>query len=205
MNDARVVCNQLSCGIPLSIPEGAHFGEGLGPVWQDSFECQDNESLLWYCPISPQKRENCTHRNDAGIVCSGDNGPRLTGGAGMCSGRVEILHGGKWGTICDKYMDLQDANVICEHLNCGAAAAVLKGAYFGEGRGPIWKDHFLCRGDELSLRECSVTWVQHNCTHENDASILCSGNQIAILGHSYSHCTEKRAAFRTDGNNLGLS
>uniref|UniRef100_A0A8C4SPQ2 SRCR domain-containing protein n=1 Tax=Erpetoichthys calabaricus TaxID=27687 RepID=A0A8C4SPQ2_ERPCA len=106
---------------------------------------------------------------------AGKGGPHLVDGPSRCSGRVEILYDNTWGTLCDKNLDLQTADVICKHLYCGAAVSTPSGAYFGKGKGPIWRDNFQCNGNESRLGECTVSWDKASCDHSNDASIICSG------------------------------
>uniref|UniRef100_H2ZY69 SRCR domain-containing protein n=1 Tax=Latimeria chalumnae TaxID=7897 RepID=H2ZY69_LATCH len=176
IHDADVVCRQLKCGFALSAPGGATFGEGTGPIWGDRVDCQGNESILWECPFTPQRPQNCTHKNDAAVICSGRGGPRLVDGESRCSGRVEILHGNTWGSVCDQYLDIEDANVICDHLSCGVAISTPRGAHFGKGDGLIWRDSFHCRGNESRLWECPTTWDQQSCGNNNTAGVICSGS-----------------------------
>ncbi|XP_058879012.1 antigen WC1.1-like isoform X1 [Acipenser ruthenus] len=173
MHDASVVCKQLQCGVAVATPGGAHFGEGKGPMWEEQFDCWGNESILFDCPVS-RKDHSCTHGSHAAVTCSGKDGPQLVGGGSRCSGRVEILHGGLLGAVCDEYLDLQDADVICRHLHCGAATSTPKGFHFGEGTGRAWKDSFHCRGNESRLGDCMVSWDQRVCGHGSDASIICA-------------------------------
>uniref|UniRef100_A0A674K3K8 SRCR domain-containing protein n=1 Tax=Terrapene triunguis TaxID=2587831 RepID=A0A674K3K8_9SAUR len=171
---ANVICNELECGTALSIPGGAHFGEGHGPIWTEAFQCAGNEFHHAYCPRISHISQTCSHANDAGVIWH--TGFRLVNGSTACSGRVEIQVRGAWGTLCDSRWDLPDANVLCHQLDCGFAVSAPGGGYFGRGTGSVWTDTFHCKGNEPHLGNCPVTALgASQCSHDNDASVVCSG------------------------------
>ena len=89
-------------------------------------------------------------------------------------GRVEVQFHGKWGTICDNYWDLKDADVVCRQLGYDGALSALRHAAFGQGTGPIWLNRVYCRGYEKSVSQCAHTgWGGHSCGHQNDVSVVC--------------------------------
>ncbi|XP_023564346.1 antigen WC1.1-like [Octodon degus] len=100
---------------------------------------------------------------------------RLMDGDSHCSGRVEVLHQGSWGTICDDNWDLRDAHVVCRQLGCGVALNATVSSHFGQGSGDIWLDELNCTGEETHVWKCSSqSWGQHDCWHKEDAGIICS-------------------------------
>ncbi|NWU73785.1 SRCRL protein, partial [Pterocles burchelli] len=68
--EAAVVCRQLSCGVAVSAPGSAHFGEGSGPVWLGNVTCSGTEADLSECRAGMWGSTGCDHRQDAGVVCS---------------------------------------------------------------------------------------------------------------------------------------
>ena len=104
---------------------------------------------------------------------------RLVGGPNASSGRVEVWHERKWGTVCDDSWDDADAAVVCRML--GYSGGVQMHSGFTTGAGKIWLDEVECEGTESDLAQCKhAGWGEHNCDHNEDAAVTCTAGQTLV-------------------------
>lgn len=99
---------------------------------------------------------------------------RLADGSSSTEGRVEVSVNGVWGTVCDDYWSIENANVVCNMLGLPQATAAPKGESFGSGPGPIWLDDVKCVGNESSLFLCKRADLGvKDCAHLEDTGVVC--------------------------------
>ncbi|MBN3300525.1 DMBT1 protein, partial [Amia calva] len=180
INNGKVVCNELNCGTYVSSYD---YPTKSGPILLSGVECSGTESFLLDCKSDPQVSTSCTHDKDFRVTCSGDT-VRLS--RWVCRGRLEVKHGGTYKTVCPQSVDSRDTDVVCRELGCGVSGAVLGGAVFGQGTGPIWADEIQYGGDEGSP---TVKINQNNCTHTDDVSIICFGYTDFRLVNGPDRCS----------------
>lgn len=100
---------------------------------------------------------------------------RLVNGSDKCSGRLEVFHDQRWGTVCADDWDLAEAYVVCRQLGCGTPRSASNSSQFGEGPHLTWVDAVECTGMERALFECKVKlWGAQNCKSKGYASVVCS-------------------------------
>ena len=102
-------------------------------------------------------------------------------GTGMHQGRIEVLHRGEWGTVCDDNFDIDDAHVACKQMGFGGAKSIKK---FNPGKSssPIHLDDLECTGKERSLFECPHSRIGvNNCDHNEDVGVVCTGKCQQII------------------------
>ncbi|XP_077640456.1 T-cell differentiation antigen CD6 [Lonchura striata] len=169
--DADVVCRQLRCGHAVRAPGNATFGRGHGPILRDEVGCEGHERDLWECPAVLE--HDCSHKEDAGVVCSEHQEWRLSGGRDGCAGRVEVFFRGTWSTVCNNSWYETEATVLCRTLGCGDM--LQRPAFRHTLPG---KMTYLCGSLEPSLAQC--VWVFNKsapCYQSWAAGVICNGSQ----------------------------
>ncbi|XP_030201695.1 deleted in malignant brain tumors 1 protein isoform X2 [Gadus morhua] len=166
----EVLCQELKCGTPLTGQDMPDFEDRIAPIGVKA-RCLGNETSFMECEIN-ETADTC---DSASLLCANTKQIRLVNGTTRCSGRVEVLHEGQWGSVCGDGWGLQEAEVACREMKCGTALGVKHDAHFGQGAGPILLDNLGCNGQERALGECNhAGFGVNNCGHSEDAGVLCS-------------------------------
>jgi hypothetical protein len=76
INDARVVCRQLGFTGAVRAYQGNRVSDGTGPIWLDEVNCRGSESSLSSCSHNGLGVHDCSHYEDAGVLCSGTPGKK---------------------------------------------------------------------------------------------------------------------------------
>ncbi|XP_030341200.1 scavenger receptor cysteine-rich type 1 protein M130-like [Strigops habroptila] len=205
MNAAQVICRELGCGTALAVHGTGLFEAGAEPQWDVGFECTGTEHLLSACSRRAARSRGCT--SHASIICSSYTGFRLANHSSRCAGRVEVMAGGTWGSLCATGWDLPDAHVLCHHLGCGPATTVLPGGSFGSGNGTLWVDAFDCSGSEQHPSECPVAVLgEPACPPGHAAAVSCSGAAEPLrLVEGQSRCDGRLEVTTSPGAWAGVS
>ncbi|EDO38174.1 predicted protein, partial [Nematostella vectensis] len=100
---------------------------------------------------------------------------RLVGANVSSAGRIEVLHEGRWGTVCGAHFHLAAARVVCRQLGyMDVESLVPCCSIFPPGKGFIWLDTVHCEGREAALSMCPHRgWGASRCTHTQDVGVIC--------------------------------
>ncbi|KAM5174137.1 LOW QUALITY PROTEIN: scavenger receptor cysteine-rich domain-containing protein DMBT1-like [Callospermophilus lateralis] len=189
LRDAHVVCRQLGCGVALEATISAHFGEGSGPIWLDELNCTEEEAHVWQCPSQGWGQHNCSHKEDAGVICSDFLALRLVSEDQECAGWLEVFYNNTWGSICHSPMEPLTLSVICRQLGCGDTGTLDFLVPSREGSRPHWVDGIRCRKTDTSLWQCpSDPWKHQSCSPKEEAHITCTESPQLRLVDGGSRC-----------------
>ena len=180
---ARVVCYSLGFGYAGRKVNISLFGMGDGRIWFDNVNCTGTEQHIGECSRDDWGVYNCEHRNDVAVSCTDNTlAPLLTGvrlvGFSSSRGRLEVLHNGIWGTVCDDYFTVTEVRVVCKMMGFANGTKVNNTDYIVD-HGPIWLDKLRCNGKEWDIADCSHNgWGVHNCKHSDDVAVTCTGTKV---------------------------
>ncbi|VDI75538.1 deleted in malignant brain tumors 1 protein, partial [Mytilus galloprovincialis] len=194
IEDATVVCKSLGfdAKYPYVVPT-PYFGSGNGLILLENLGCMGNETDISNCSSNGWGHSDCTHDQDVSLLCDFTNDDcvslktdtfaRLVDGPDSSSGRVELLHNGEWGTLCDDGFDIPDAAVICTMLGYNNTNPhVIYAPHFAYGSGSIFLKNIECAGNESDIEECSHSaWGVTDCKHSEDVGIDCT-TDVRLVG-----------------------
>uniref|UniRef100_A0A672YD86 SRCR domain-containing protein n=1 Tax=Sphaeramia orbicularis TaxID=375764 RepID=A0A672YD86_9TELE len=106
------------------------------------------------------------------LTCS--DSVRLVHGSSLCSGRLEVRSNQSWSSVCEEDLDLNDTQVACRELGCGAPG-LLQGALYGEGEAPVWTSELQCEGNESAVLDCRrSSSAGKTCSPGTAAGLTCT-------------------------------
>uniref|UniRef100_A0A8C7RNA3 Lysyl oxidase homolog n=1 Tax=Oncorhynchus mykiss TaxID=8022 RepID=A0A8C7RNA3_ONCMY len=141
LSNANVLCRQLGFVSATGWTHSAKYGKGQGKIWLDNVQCNGGEKSIDLCKSRGWGNSDCTHDEDAGVVCKDERLPgfvdsnvidvqvdedrveevRLrsvvpTKKMPVTEGVVEIKYKDGWAQICDVGWTPTNTRVICGML-----------------------------------------------------------------------------------------
>uniref|UniRef100_A0A673AQT9 SRCR domain-containing protein n=1 Tax=Sphaeramia orbicularis TaxID=375764 RepID=A0A673AQT9_9TELE len=170
---ADVICRRLDCGSAVSGRPGS--SGPYGPAWSISPTCLLSTSALMDCVrTDPDFTDSALSLNCSDSV-------RLVHGSSRCSGRLEVRSNRSWSSVCEEDLDLNDTQVVCRELGCGAPG-LLQGGLYGEGEAPVWTSELQCEGNESAVLDCRrSSSAGKTCSPGTAAGLTCTGTKGAWL------------------------
>ncbi|KAM8916135.1 lysyl oxidase homolog 3B isoform 2-T2 [Spinachia spinachia] len=205
IHNANVLCRHLGFVSATGWTHSAKYGKGQGKIWLDNVQCNGGEKSIELCMSRGWGNSDCTHDEDAGVVCKDERIPgfvdsnvietrvnensieavRLRPVVAMSrrklpitEGVVEVKHRDGWAQICDLGWTIKNTHVVCGMLGFPHERKVNKNFYklYLERQ----KNHFhihsvACSGAEVHLAACPLEFSKPNGTS------TCKGGTAAVV------------------------
>jgi len=116
IEEASTFCRMLNFGGAVMAVPAAAYGEGDGYVMLDEVDCPVNATHIDQCQHDGWNQNDCSHKEDAGVVCLPLH---LTGSfevGGVVTSAVEVYNGRTWQPVCQNNVDNTTAHAICTWL-----------------------------------------------------------------------------------------
>ncbi|XP_049595983.1 lysyl oxidase homolog 3B isoform X2 [Syngnathus scovelli] len=141
--NANVLCRQLGFVEATGWTHSAKYGKGQGKIWLDNVQCGGGESSISACKSRGWGNSDCTHDEDAGVVCKDERIPgfvdanvieaqvdenkleevRLRAVVAAAKKRLPITEGvleikykDGWAQVCDAGWTAKNTRVVCGML-----------------------------------------------------------------------------------------
>ncbi|XP_035997301.1 deleted in malignant brain tumors 1 protein [Fundulus heteroclitus] len=170
-NNYEMVCKELDCGTVVStrmVPDKSKLGI------LDHVDCTGKESSLWHCRAKHHKAQ-CS--DVPFVLCSGSVNVRLVDGPGVCAGRLEVQHEGRWKTAVSENWQDKHSKMVCQQLNCGDAETN-SDQKFAKGNEPSLT--LTCNG-KSSISDCIKDAKKPQGSSNKYINITCTEHKVFIL------------------------
>ncbi|XP_013128362.1 lysyl oxidase homolog 3B isoform X1 [Oreochromis niloticus] len=154
--NAHVLCHHLGFVSATGWTHSAKYGKGQGKIWLDNVQCHGGEKSIEFCKSRGWGNSDCTHDEDAGVVCKDERIPgfvdsnvidaqvdenkveevRLRPVVGVAKkklpiteGVVEVKYKDGWAQICDAGWTAKNTRVVCGMLGFPHERKVNKNFY----------------------------------------------------------------------------
>ncbi|KAI1886458.1 hypothetical protein AGOR_G00195960 [Albula goreensis] len=183
MAEAQVVCRQLGFPGAKSAVRGGVYGPGSGHIWLDDLDCKGTESSLSSCGFKGWGVTDCSHNEDAGVICEKDvtlNNSRvypLDHSSGLSAQLGELFGSGRG---CDFTITVQTAGGTPKEDRICTHSLILSlypdSAFFNATKGSDGFTMEVVRSvapSYLYTRQIDVTVASAHCLHQlaSDLSI----------------------------------
>uniref|UniRef100_A0A8C6LKG0 Lysyl oxidase homolog n=1 Tax=Nothobranchius furzeri TaxID=105023 RepID=A0A8C6LKG0_NOTFU len=188
--NANVLCRQMGFVSATGWTHSAKYGKGQGKIWLDNVLCNGGEKSIEFCKSRGWGNSDCTHDEDAGVVCKDERIPGFVDSnvidvsdrnveevrlrpvvvtakkkLPITEGVVEVKHKDGWAQICDLGWTIKNTRVVC-----GPNRLYLERQ----------KNFFLihsvgCTGTEVHLAACPMEFSKPNATWP------CTGGMPAVV------------------------
>uniref|UniRef100_A0A3B3TQW8 Galectin-3-binding protein B-like n=1 Tax=Poecilia latipinna TaxID=48699 RepID=A0A3B3TQW8_9TELE len=218
--EAQVVCRQLNFPGAKSVVIGKDYGTASGPIWLDEIACTGKEKQLVSCQFSGWGKTDCTHKEDAGVVCESRNDVTISGSTnsldhsiGLSGDLGQIFDRG---TACDFLITFQTPSgnkkddgteEMIETTICAHKAIIMLYPYFSASAGAnnitvthlilvlnIFPNLFLHR--YLYTRKTDITYSSAMCLHQL-ASDFGIKQLMEDIGRLFSNVLPDDASFHS--------
>ncbi|KAM4723735.1 lysyl oxidase homolog 3B isoform 3-T4 [Anableps anableps] len=203
--NANVLCRQLGFVSATGWTHSAKYGKGQGKIWLDNVLCNGGEKSIEFCKSRGWGNSDCTHDEDAGVICKDERIPGFVDSniidaqlnekkveevrlrpvvvtakkkLPITEGVVEVKHKDGWAQVCDLGWTIKNTHVICGMLGFPHERKVNKNFYklYLERQKNYYLIHSVaCTGTEVHLAACPMEFNKPNATSS------CAGGMPAVV------------------------
>uniref|UniRef100_A0A8C1T225 Lysyl oxidase homolog n=1 Tax=Cyprinus carpio TaxID=7962 RepID=A0A8C1T225_CYPCA len=207
--NAHVLCHHLGFVEALSWSHSAKYGPGTGKIWLDNVMCGGSENSIEKCVSRGWGNSDCTHQEDAGVVCKDERLPgfadsniievnenrmkniRLRPLSGAHVGRMPVTEGvievkfkEGWGHICNTGWTTKNSRVVCGMMGFPSQRTMGKKPKISV----YWIHSVACTGNEAHLSACSMEFSKANssasCPDGGAAVVSCVPGPLFTQGRA---------------------